>query len=134
MCSRVVAAQSCFHRGVLAADDQQALAEVLVRIAEIMAHVRQIFPWNLQPPGTIGSTGGENEVLRPTAPLPGCGVRGNHKFTLAAIDADHRLIRPHLQVELCDDRGDTPGIAPALPWIDQASGAAGRQWRFAHWS
>ncbi|MDB5302354.1 MAG: hypothetical protein JWO87_4017 [Phycisphaerales bacterium] len=49
----VVTAQRGFHRGILSADDEQALAEVGVRVLEVMAHVRKAFAGDVEAKGEV---------------------------------------------------------------------------------
>jgi hypothetical protein len=51
----VVAAQRRLDGGVLAADDEDPLAEVLVRVVEVVVDVRQVFPRDVEAARSVGA-------------------------------------------------------------------------------
>src|SRR6185312_13584380 len=67
-CPRVVTTQRGFHGRVLSADHQDLLAKIGVRIAEIMAHMRQVFAGNVEPSRLVGPAGAQDDPPAAIAP------------------------------------------------------------------
>lgn len=58
-----VAAEGGFDGGVAAADDEEVLVEVGVRVVEVVGDVGEVFAGDVEEVGFFGATGGEDEFL-----------------------------------------------------------------------
>ena len=111
----VVAAQRRLHRRVLAADDQQPLAEIRVRVVEVVADVRQVFAGDVEPARVVGPAGDEDEPAGRGSPRRAARRAGRQQERRRRGDRGRSMPRParrcSLQVELARrPRGGRPGI------------------------
>ena len=123
----MVAAQRRLHGGVFPADDQHIAAEIGVRVLEIVGNVRQFFTGNMEPSRVIRPAGGQHELVHAVSFLPAARVGGQNERIGDPIDADNRLVGPHVQVELLDDAAQVGEIllARGLGLVGRLQGDAG---------
>jgi hypothetical protein len=100
----VVATQRRLHGRVLPADDQHPLAEVLVRVIEVVADVRQVLARHPELARPVGAAGREDQVADAVLPRAGARTCREQEVACAALNVDDRLVSVHSKVIQVDDR------------------------------